>query len=127
MSKATTRGVRVEVRSAYVEEQSSPEDDLWFFAYHVTISNVGQDRVQLLTRHWVITDGDGQVREVEGPGVVGEQPSLDPGESFEYTSACPLPTPVGTMQGTYRMVTSDGEQFDAEVAVFGLATPGAVH
>lgn len=127
MSKATTRGVRVEVRSAYVEEQSSPEDDLWFFAYHVTISNVGQDRVQLLTRHWIITDGDGQVREVEGPGVVGEQPSLDPGESFEYTSACPLPTPVGTMQGTYRMVTSDGDRFDAEVAVFGLATPGALH
>ena len=91
MSDTTTRGVRVQVQSAYVPERSSPRESHYFFAYRVRISNVGEETVQLVSRHWVITDGDGHVEHVQGPGVVGEQPVLEPGESFEYTSFCPLP------------------------------------
>ena len=127
MSDATTRGVRVEVQSAYVPERSSPRDSRFFFAYRVRISNAGEETVQLRSRHWVITDGDGKVEHVQGPGVVGEQPVLEPGESFEYTSFCPLPTPIGSMHGTYQMVPAGGSAFDAEIAPFPLAAPTAIN
>ncbi len=127
MSEATTRGVRVQVQSAYVPDRSSPRESHYFFAYRVRISNHGASTVQLVSRHWVITDGDGRVEHVQGPGVVGEQPVLEPGESFEYTSFCPLATPVGSMQGTYQMVAADGSRFDAEIAPFSLAVPSALN
>ncbi len=126
-SDVCTRGVRVKVNSRYVPERSNPEHDAWFFAYTVTITNEGETTVKLLTRHWIITNADGDVEEVKGPGVVGAQPVLGPGESFEYTSACPLPTAFGTMHGTYQMVTKDGDHFDAEIAPFSLSMPYAVN
>jgi ApaG protein len=126
-SEATTRGIRVHVVSSYVAERSAPEHDHWFFIYHVTISNEGTETAQLVSRHWIITDANGQVEEVKGPGVVGDQPTLKPGESYEYTSACPLSTPFGTMQGSYQMVTTDGVSFDAQIAPFSLAEPHAVN
>lgn len=126
-SEATTRGIRVEVRAEYVPERSRPEDGEWFFAYRVRISNDGDERVQLLHRHWVITDAQGRTEEVRGPGVVGEQPILEPGGSFEYTSFCPLETPFGSMRGTYSMVRPDGTTFEAEVAPFALAEPHSIH
>jgi ApaG protein len=122
-SAATTRGIEVRVESRYVPEQSDPERGGWLFAYTVRIANRGEITVQLMSRHWVITDANGEVEEVRGPGVVGAQPVLKPGESFEYTSACPLTTAFGTMHGTYRMVTESGEAFDAEIAAFSLSTP----
>ncbi len=127
MSDAATRGVRVEVRSAYVPERSSPRDSHYFFTYRIRISNQGEETVQLLSRHWIITDGEGNVEHVRGPGVVGEQPVLKPGDSFEYTSFCPLATPIGSMHGTYQMVTADGSAFDAEIAPFSLAVPHALN
>jgi ApaG protein len=127
MSERTTRGITVEVETEFVEGRSNPDEGYYFFAYHVTIANIGKETAQLISRHWVITDGDGKVEHVRGPGVVGAQPRLRPGESFEYTSACPLPTPVGTMHGTYQMVTEDGEAFDAEIAPFTLAVPGSLN
>ena len=127
MSEATTRGVRVEVESAYVPERSSPRESHYFFAYRIRVSNRGEETVRLLSRHWVITDGDGKVEHVRGPGVVGEQPVLEPGESFEYTSFCHLPTPIGSMHGTYQMVTAGGSTFDAEIAPFSLAVPHALN
>jgi ApaG protein len=119
-SEAMTRGIRVEVQSVFVPERSDPDDGQWFFAYRVRISNQGSETTQLVSRHWVIIDGHGHVEEVRGPGVVGEQPLLRPGETFEYTSACPLRTPHGTMHGTYQMVTTEGARFDAEIAPFAL-------
>ena len=126
-SEVVTRGIRVRVRSFFVPERSSPDEGEWFFAYRVTISNEGGETAQLLSRHWIITDGDGAEEDVRGPGVVGEQPVLAPGESFSYTSACPLKTPVGTMRGTYQMVTDGGLSFDAEIAPFTLAQAQSVH
>jgi len=123
MSTAVTEGILVEVASAYVAERSSPEDGEFFFSYTVRIANSGPGTVQLLSRHWVITDARGKVEEVRGPGVVGRQPILRPGESFQYTSACPLPTPWGTMEGTYEMLRDDGTRFDARIAPFELAVP----
>src|SRR5262245_46940914 len=120
MFTALTHGVRVDVRPEYIPERSNPERKYYFFAYHVTIKNEGNETVQLLSRHWIIINGEGSREEVQGPGVVGEQPVLDPGESFEYTSFCPFNTPVGTMQGTYQMVTQSGENFDAEIPLFHL-------
>jgi ApaG protein len=127
VSDATTRGVRVQVESLYVPERSSPRDESFFFAYHVRISNVGTETVQLVSREWTITDAEGEVERVSGPGVVGEQPLLGPGRSFEYTSFCPLKTSVGAMQGAYHMVTSEGEKFEATIAPFTLAVPNAVN
>ena len=126
-SEAVTRGVRVSVQSEYAPERSQPARNQWFFLYTVTISNEGDDAVQLLARHWIITDGKGRVEEVRGPGVVGKQPTLAPGESFEYTSGCPLPTPFGIMEGTYQMTTASGERFDAKIAPFTLSEPYTVH
>ncbi len=127
-SDATTQGVRVQVRARYSAEHSDPQRSQWFFLYTIHIANEGERPVQLLTRHWTITDATGHVEEVRGPGVVGVQPRLEPGEDFEYTSGCPLQTPFGSMEGTFQMVT-EGEDggFDAEVARFELREPGAVH
>jgi ApaG protein len=110
--------VRVQVESLYVPERSSPREQSYFFAYHVRISNTGSDTVQLVSRDWTITDADGEVERVSGPGVVGELPVLGPGRTFEYTSFCPLKTSVGAMQGTYHMTTSEGEKFEALIAPF---------
>jgi ApaG protein len=126
-SEATTRRIRVSVVAEYSPARSAPADSQWFFLYTITIANEGGDTVQLLTRHWIITDGTGRTEEVRGPGVVGEQPTLAPGESFTYTSGCPLTTPFGTMQGTYQMVTTGGEHFDATIAPFTLSEPYTVH
>jgi len=126
-SETVTRGIRVTVESRYEQERSSPDDGQWFFSYHVRIANEGNRVAQLLSRHWIITDGDGKEQEVRGPGVVGEQPVLEPGDAFEYTSGCPLQTPVGSMRGTYRMVAPGGEAFDALIAPFGLGEPRFVN
>ena len=126
-SDATTEGVHVEVESFYDEERSAPQESYYFFAYRVRISNVGRRRVQLVSRRWVITDANGEEERVEGPGVVGQQSILEPGQGFEYTSFCPLKTPLGWMRGTYRMATADGGSFDAEIAPFALAVPHAVN
>jgi ApaG protein len=122
-SKAETRGVVVQVKSTFVPEQSQPLQQRWFFAYRIRITNQGEETVQLISRHWIITDANGRIEEVVGPGVVGEQPVLRSGESFEYTSFCPLGTPFGTMRGAYQMTTEDGEEFDAEIAAFDLSEP----
>ncbi len=122
-SSALTEGIRVRVQSLYLPEQSSPRDDRYVFAYTITISNESRATAQLRTRHWVITDGHGEVEEVRGDGVVGEQPKLAPGQSFQYTSGCVLTTPVGTMHGTYRFWRDDGSYFDADIAPFSLASP----
>ena len=126
-SEATTRNIRVRVQSSYVPERSAPDQNSWFFIYTVEIANQGNEATQLVSRHWIITDANGAVREVRGPGVVGEQPTLAPGESFTYTSACPLETSFGTMHGTYQMVTAGGDRFDAEIAPFSLGEPHAIN
>jgi ApaG protein len=126
-SDATTRGVQVSVVSEYAPERSRPDEKHWFFLYTITISNNSEVTVQLISRHWVITDGNSHVEEVKGPGVVGEQPVLSPGESFTYTSGCPLRTPFGKMEGTYQMVTADAQEFDAKIAPFTLSEPYTVH
>ena len=127
MSVTTTRGIQIEVRSAYLPERSSPRESSYLFMYNVRISNVGSETAQLVSREWIITNADGEVERVKGPGVVGEQPVLPPGGSFEYTSYCPLKTAVGSMHGSYQMVTADGEQFDAIIAPFTLAVPNALN
>ncbi|MDH3402152.1 MAG: Co2+/Mg2+ efflux protein ApaG [Acidobacteriota bacterium] len=126
-SEAVTRGVRVRVDPRFDPQRSQPARGRWFFLYTVTIRNESADTVQLLTRHWVITDGSGRVEEVRGPGVVGEQPILAPGESFQYTSGCPLAIEVGRMEGSYQMVTGDGELFDVAIAPFTLCETEVVH
>ncbi|HLT40767.1 MAG TPA: Co2+/Mg2+ efflux protein ApaG [Enhygromyxa sp.] len=127
-SEAVTRNIRVSVQARYIEQRSQPDEGLWFFAYTVQLENLGDETVQLLSRHWVITDGEGRVEEVRGPGVVGEQPVLEPGDVFHYTSACPLSTPFGTMHGSYQMITADGDRFDAVIAPFLLSVgPTALH
>ena len=123
----TTRGIRIEVKSTYLSERSSPRDSQYLFAYQVRISNVGSETAQLVSREWVITNAEGDVERVKGPGVVGEQPVLPPGGAFEYTSYCPLKTAVGSMQGSYQMVTGDGEKFDAQITPFTLAVPNALN
>jgi ApaG protein len=122
-SSAVTQGIRVRVQSQYLPEQSSPRDDRYVFAYTITISNESTYTAQLRTRHWIITDARGSVEEVKGDGVVGEQPRLSPGQSFQYTSGCVLTTAIGTMHGTYRFWRDDGTYFDAVIAPFSLASP----
>jgi ApaG protein len=126
-SETVTHGVRVSVLAEYAPDRSNPAQKQWFFLYTITISNEGTQIVQLISRHWIITDGTGHIEEVQGPGVVGQQPTLDAGESFTYTSGCPLKTPFGTMHGTYQMVTKAGESFDAKIAPFTLSEPYTVH
>ena len=126
-SEAITNGVCVSVEAEYSPEHSSPERSHWFFLYTITIANESDQTVQLLSRHWIITDATGETEEVRGPGVVGEQPVLEPGDRFEYTSGCPLSTPFGSMEGTYQMVAADRSSFDAQVARFELREEGAIH
>jgi ApaG protein len=125
-SEAVTKSVRVRVESRYSPEHSNPGRGEWFFLYTVRITNEGAVTVQLVNRHWVITNATGGVEQVRGPGVVGRQPVLKPGESFEYTSGCPLRTPFGSMRGSYQMVTENGETFDAEIQSFALCEPNHV-
>jgi ApaG protein len=127
ISDAVTNGVRVEVLARHSPENSRPNQDEWVFQYTVRITNQGSETVQLLSRHWIITDAVEHTEEVQGPGVIGEQPVLGPGESFKYSSWCPLKTPTGTMRGTYQMVRTDGSQFDVEIAPFALRARYVVH
>jgi ApaG protein len=127
MSEAVTNHIRVEVLARHAPENSKPLLGEWVFQYTVRITNQGSDTVQLVSRHWIITDGMDDTHEVQGPGVVGEQPVLAPGESFKYSSWCPLKTPTGMMRGTYQMVRSGGGQFDIEIAPFALKARFTVH
>jgi ApaG protein len=126
-SDTTTRGIRIEVQSLYMPERSSAKESQYLFEYHVRISNVGTETAQLISREWIITNADGEVERVKGPGVVGEQPTLAPGSSFEYRSFCPLKTSVGAMHGSYQMVTANGDHFDAIISPFTLAVPNALN
>jgi len=126
-SEATTEGVNVHVTARYSDDHSSPLANHWFFLYTIRIRNDGPADVQLLSRHWIITDATGEVREVQGEGVVGKQPVISPGEAFEYTSGCPLETPFGEMEGTYQMVREDGSAFEVRIARFQLAEPTSLH
>lgn len=122
-SSATTREITVRVSVSYLPEQSEPGRGRWFWAYHIRIENGGAAAVQLLARHWVITDGRGARHSVEGEGVVGEQPLIEPGASYDYVSGCPLATPTGSMQGSYRMIGADGALFDVVIPTFALVAP----
>jgi ApaG protein len=126
-SEAVTRHIRVAVEAQYSPGHSHPTNHQWFFLYTIRISNEGQETAQLISRHWMITDANDRVEEVKGLGVVGQQPVLAPGESFEYTSGCPLSTSFGMMRGTYHMVTDGGERFEIEIAPFYLQGPYSVH
>jgi ApaG protein len=127
ISEAVTNGIRVEVMSQHSPENSRPSQGDWVFQYTVRITNLGSETVQLISRHWIITDAVEHVEEVQGPGVVGAQPVLAPGESFKYSSWCPLKTPTGMMRGTYQMVGPDGTRFDIEIAPFALRARYTVH
>jgi ApaG protein len=122
-----THRIRVDVATSYVEDQSNPTEGRFVFSYTITIRNEGQVAARLMTRHWIITDANGKVQEVQGEGVVGEQPYLKPGQGFRYSSGAILETPVGSMQGSYRLVADGGEVFDAPIAPFTLAMPGMLH
>jgi ApaG protein len=119
--------ITVSVETNYVEDQSSPDDSHYVFAYTITITNSGSMPAKLLTRHWIITDANGRVQEVRGQGVVGEHPHLGPGEVFRYTSAAAIETPIGSMQGSYQMLADDGTEFDAPISPFRLAVPHSFH
>ena len=123
MPEAVTRGIRVHVESEFAPGRSNPPQNQWFFYYTIRIINEGREVVQLLSRHWVITDAMGATREVRGPGVVGKQPRLEPGQSFEYTSGCDLTTPFGSMRGTYQMINDQQEHFEIEIPAFTLTEP----
>lgn len=123
MYSATTREIKITVKTAYLEEQSAPSDSHFVWAYHIRIDNLGSETVQLLSRYWRITDAKGEVHEVRGPGVVGEQPTLEPGDTFEYTSGTPLSTPSGIMTGKYQMENERGEKFDVQIPAFSLDSP----
>ena len=127
MSETITNGVKVQVSTRFLEERSNPQTNKFIFAYTVTSTNTESVPGQRMSRKWIIKDADGDIETVEGPGVVGEKPVLQPGQSFEYTSFCPLETPFGTMEGHYNMVAADGSRFQAMIAPFGLATPGALN
>jgi ApaG protein len=119
--------INIEVETSYLDDQSEPREQRYVFAYTITIRNEGDAPAKLLTRHWIITDANGRVQEVKGEGVVGEQPYLKPGQGFRYSSGAVLETPVGTMQGSYQMVTDDGASFEAPIPAFRLAMPGMLH
>jgi ApaG protein len=127
MSETTINNIQVDVETRYIEEQSNPEQNYYVFAYTITIENKGELGAQLLTRHWVITDSNQKIQEVRGDGVVGEQPILKPGEQFVYTSGTMLETSVGTMKGSYQMLSDDGSEFDATIEEFVLSTPRVLH
>ena len=123
MYTATTRNITVRVQPQFLAEQSDPVSDQYVWLYTINIENGGTEAVQLLNRHWIITNAVGHVEEVQGPGVIGEQPVLQPGDSFQYTSGCPLRTPAGMMVGTYEMVGPDDERFDIDITAFSLDSP----
>ena len=127
MAISKTYQVKVTALPQFVAEQSDPDAERYVFAYTITVENVGTVTAQLISRHWIITDGDSRIQEVRGLGVVGEQPLLRPGEKFEYTSGCQLDTPVGTMRGTYQLVAEDGTAFEAEIPEFTLSIPRVLH
>jgi ApaG protein len=127
MSEAVTQAIRVRATPRFHPERSDPTRQKWFFSYTIAIANEGPRRVQLLARHWRITDATGRVEEVRGPGVIGQTPVINPGEEFTYTSYCPLDTPLGAMEGSYRMRTEDGSEFDAQIATFVLEDPDQVN
>ncbi|MBA3032540.1 MAG: Co2+/Mg2+ efflux protein ApaG [Gammaproteobacteria bacterium] len=127
MAESKKYEITIDVATQYLPEQSAPDAGRYFFAYTITVTNSGTVAAQLISRHWIITDADGKVEEVRGLGVVGHQPLLKPGETFEYTSGCPLATPVGTMSGSYQMVADDGLRFEAAVPEFVLAMPRTLH
>ena len=127
MAEASNYTIQVDVRTEYVSDQSDPEADRYVFAYTITITNTGTVGAQLISRHWVITDAAQQVQEVRGLGVIGEQPLLQPGQSFQYTSGCSINTPVGTMRGSYQMTAADGVQFEAPIEEFLLSMPRVLH
>jgi ApaG protein len=127
MAESAKYGITVAVRTAYLADRSDPSHDQYVFAYTITIANTGAVAAQLVSRHWIITDAEHQVQEVKGAGVVGQQPFLRPGESFEYTSGTSLATPVGTMHGSYQMIAEDGHAFDAEIPSFTLSVPRVLH
>jgi ApaG protein len=127
MYREITREIEIVVEPSYAPEQSQPARGQYFFIYTIRITNQSQTATQLLTRHWVITDGNGDVREVKGPGVVGEQPVIEPGASYEYSSYCPLPTPTGNMRGTYRMMDENGAQYDVKIPLFFLRESESIH
>ena len=127
MGATTKYDITVAANAAYLADQSDPSRNQYVFAYTITITNTGAVAAQLISRHWIITDAEQQVQEVKGLGVVGQQPLLQPGERFEYTSGTSLPTAVGTMRGTYQMVAADGTAFDAEIPLFTLSVPRVLH
>jgi len=127
MSQAIENAIQVSVTSHYVTGQSDPTKDRYVFSYTITIENHGEVAAKLLSRHWIITDADGNQQEVRGEGVVGEQPHMKPGEGFRYTSGAILKTPVGSMYGSYQFITDQGEEFDAPISPFTLAVPGLLH
>ena len=127
MAESKKYNINVSVNTAYIAEQSDPAADRYIFAYTITIANTGTEAAQLISRHWVITDAENVTQEVKGLGVVGEQPLLRPGESFEYTSGTAMATPVGTMRGSYQMVAEDGNKFEAEIPAFTLSMPRVLH
>jgi ApaG protein len=127
MTDMLANQIDIDVETHYIEEQSIPEDNRYVFAYTITIRNNGEQPAKLLSRHWIITDGDGNTQEVKGEGVVGEQPHIGPGDYFRYTSGTVLETPVGTMEGSYQMKADDGSEFDAIIPVFTLSLPHTLH
>ena len=127
MPESTAYNTTVQVKTAYIPEQSDPESQRYVFAYTITIRNEGTLPAKLLTRHWIITNADGKTQEVRGEGVVGEQPYLRPGEGFEYTSGTMMETPVGSMQGSYQMLADDGQKFECPIAPFTLSMPNKLH
>jgi len=127
MSEEQGNHLDIDVDTSYIEEQSDPENDRYVFAYTITIRNTGDNAAKLMTRHWIITDANNFTQEVKGDGVVGEQPHLNPGEGFQYTSGTVLDTPIGSMRGSYQMVSDDGVHFDAEIPTFTLSKPNALN
>ena len=127
MNTQASHKIRVDVTTSYIEDQSKPDEGRFVFSYTITILNEGTIAAKLITRHWIITDANGKVQEVRGEGVVGEQPYLQPGQGFRYSSGAVIETPVGAMQGSYQMVGDDGSSFDAEIFPFRLAKPGLLH
>lgn len=127
MQKSISTQFQISTHPVYVPSESRPEQGYHFFVYRVSIKNLGQATAQLVSRHWFITDGQGRVEEVRGPGVVGVQPRIQPGQTYDYESACPLATPSGSMRGTYQMLTDTGESFDIEIPEFYLIAPEALH
>jgi len=127
MQVDNTEGIQIDVDTLYVESESDPDNNRFVFAYTITIRNIGETAAKLLTRHWVIRDANGKVQEVQGDGVVGEQPHLKPGEGFQYTSGTMLETSMGTMGGSYQLITDDGEEFRAPIADFLLSAPRTLH